>query len=129
MNEIITKCLFPVLYVQLHLTIQTCCTVTFKTSFSFSFKSGPRGRTFWWWGCYGLCLRHKPAELVHSFLLCSCVHVCLYGSFNYISFHKFSRQLSVFSFCSSSHISVLLVLSTIYLVMKVPFNFDVILCG
>ena len=22
---------------------------------------------FSWWGCHGLCLRHKPAELAHSF--------------------------------------------------------------
>ena len=23
--------------------------------------------TFTWWGCYGLCPRHKPVELAHSF--------------------------------------------------------------
>ena len=44
-----------------------------------------------------LCLWHKPTELAHSFLLYSCVYFCLYGLFNYISFHKFSRQLSAFS--------------------------------
>ena len=58
---------------------------------------------------------HKPAELVHSFLLCSCVYFCLCGPFNCISFHKFSQQLSAFSFCSSGLISALLVLSTLYL--------------
>ena len=57
----------------------------------------PRGLTFTWWGCYGLCLWHKPAELAHSFLFCSCVHFCLYGPFNCISFHKFSWQISAFS--------------------------------
>ena len=42
---------------------------------------------------------HKPTELAHSFLFCSCVYFCLYGHFNFISFHEFSRQLSVFSLC------------------------------
>ena len=28
----------------------------------------PRGFTFTWWGCFGgLCRRHKPTELAHSF--------------------------------------------------------------
>ena len=27
----------------------------------------PRGLTFTWWGCYGLCPRQKPTELTHSF--------------------------------------------------------------
>ena len=27
----------------------------------------PPGLTFSWWGCYGLCHRHKPTELAHSF--------------------------------------------------------------
>ena len=58
------------------------------------------GRPFSWWGCYGLCLRHKPAELAHSFLFCSCVCFCLDGPFNCISFHKVSQQLSAFSLCS-----------------------------
>ena len=54
------------------------------------------------------------------------LYFCLYGPFNCISFHKFSRQLSVFLFCCSGLISVLLVLSTVYLVMKVSFSPDVI---
>ena len=29
----------------------------------------PRGLAFSWWGCYGLCLKHKPAELAHSSIL------------------------------------------------------------
>ena len=89
----------------------------------------PRGLTFTWWGCWGLCFWHKPTELAHSFLFCSCVYFCLYDPFNCISFHKFSRQLSVFSLCSSGLIFALLVLSTIYLFMKVSFSSDVILCG
>ena len=50
----------------------------------------PRGLTFTCWGCCGLWLWHKPAELAHSFLFCSCVYFCLSGPFNCISFHKFS---------------------------------------
>ena len=49
------------------------------------------------------------------FLFCSRVCFCLYGPFNCISFNKFCRQLSAFSLCSSSLMSVLLVLSTICL--------------
>ena len=50
---------------------------------------------------------------------------CLYGPFNCISFHKFSKQLSAFSPCSSGLISAVLVLSTTYLFMKVSFSPDV----
>ena len=86
---------------------------------------GPRGLTFSWWGCYGLCSSHKPAEFAHSLLFCSCVCFCLYGPFNCISFHKFSRQLSAFSICSSGLISALSILSAIYLFMKVSLSPDV----
>ena len=71
----------------------------------------------------------RGGELAHSFLFCSCVYFCLYGPFNCISFHKFSRQLSVFWPRSSGLISALPVLSTIYLFMKVSFSPDMILCG
>ena len=37
-------------------------------------------------------VRHKPTELAHSFLFCSCVCFYLCGPFNCILFHKFSRQ-------------------------------------
>ena len=67
----------------------------------------PRWLTFSWWESYGLCRRHKPTELAHSFLFCSCVCFCLYGPFRCMSFHKFSRQ-SPFSH------SVLLVLPPSY---------------
>ena len=90
----------------------------------------PRGLTFTWWGCCGLCLWHKPTELAHSsFLFCFCVYFCLCGPLSCISFHKFSRQLSAFSLCSSGLMSALLVLSTTYLFTKVSFSSDVILCG
>ena len=58
-----------------------------------------------------------------------CVCFCLYGLLNCILFHKFSGQLSAFSLCSSGLISALLVLSTIYLFMKVSLSPDLILCG
>ena len=47
-----------------------------------------------------------PTELARSFLFCSCVCFSLYGPFNCISIHKFSRQLSVFSLCSPCLISL-----------------------
>ena len=74
-------------------------------------------------------VRHKLTELAHSFFLkfYSCVHFCFYGSFNCISLHKFSRQLSVFWLRSSSFISALLVLSTTYLFLKVSFSPDIFL--
>ena len=30
-------------------------------------RGSSHGLTFTWWGCYGLCPRHKPTELAHSF--------------------------------------------------------------
>ena len=74
-------------------------------------------------------LRYKPTELAHSVLFCSCVCFCLYGPFSCISFNKFSRQLSAFSLCSSGLMSASLVLSAIYLCMKVSLSTDIILCG
>ena len=92
-------------------------------------RAGHHELTFTWWWFYGLFLWHKPTQLAHSFSLCSCASFCLYGLFNCISIHKFSRQLSAFSLCSSSLISALLVLSTIYVFMKAPFSPDIILCS
>ena len=82
----------------------------------------PRGLTFTWWGCCDSHFWHKPTELAHSFLFYSCVYFCLYGPFNCISFHKFPRWLSAFSLCSSGLISALLVLSPMYLLLKVSFR-------
>ena len=50
----------------------------------------------------------------YSVLVC----FCLYGPFNCISFHEFTRQLFAFSLWSSGLISALFVLSTVYLFMK-----------
>ena len=82
----------------------------------------------WWW-CYGLCLWHKPAELTHSFLICFRVCLYIYSPFNFISMHKFSRQLSAFSLCSSGLTSAILILSTIDLFVKVSLSLDTIHCG
>ena len=87
------------------------------------------GLTFTWWGCHGLCLRHKLTELAHSFLFCFCVCFYLYGPFNFISFLEFSRQLCVFSLSSFGLISALLVLSTVYLSVKISFSPDIIHSG
>ena len=88
----------------------------------------PHCLVFTCWGCCSLCLWHKPTEPAHSFLFSSCVNFCLYGPFNCISFHKFSR-ISPASHCSSDLISALLVLSTKHLFMKVSLSPDIILCG
>ena len=68
-------------------------------------------------------------SLLTPFLFCSCVYFCLYGPFNCISFHKFSRELSGFYLCSSSPNSAIAVLSTIYFFTKVSLSPDIILCG
>ena len=66
------------------------------------------------------CILQKAAYQQSDVPSCGpLVDFCLYGPFNHISFHKFSQQLPTFSFCSSSLNSALLVLSTIYLFMKV----------
>ena len=69
----------------------------------------------------------QPTELAYTYLFCSRVCFCSYGPFNYISFHKFSRQLSTFSHCFTGVISALLVRSTIHLFMKVSLRTHMIL--
>ena len=69
-----------------------------------------------------------PVELAHSFLFCSWVCFCLNGSFNCISFYKFSQELSAFSLCSSGLISALLSFQ-LYISIKVSLSPDMILCG
>ena len=89
--------------------------------------SSPHWLAFMWWECCGLCLQHKPTELAHSFLFCSCVCSCLGGPFNCISFHEFSPQLSASSLCSSGLVSASLVLSGMCLCAKLSLSPDVIL--
>ena len=87
--------------------------------------TSPRGLTFSWWGCYGLCQTACPFKKK----FCSRVCFCLCSPFNCNSFYKFSRQLSAFSLSSSGLISALLLLSTIDLFSKVSLSPDLILCG
>ena len=47
------------------------------------------------------------------------VSISVFMALSTVLFHKFSRQLSAFSLCSSCLNSVLLVLSAVYLLMKV----------
>ena len=49
-------------------------------------------------------------------------YFCPHSHCNYISFHKFSRQLSAFTLCSSGLISALLVISTVYLFLIVSLT-------
>ena len=46
-----------------------------------------RGLTFSWWGCYGLCPRHKPTELAHSFLFFLLVSVSVFMALSTV-FHS-----------------------------------------
>ena len=92
----------------------------------------PHRLAFTWWGCCRSCLWHKPTELAHSFLFCSCVCFCLCCPFNCISFHKFSWQLSAFSTCSSGLIKYFLPYWSFQLnciFMKVSLSPDIVLCG
>ena len=62
----------------------------------------------------------NQVNLTLLFFLFLCL--CLCGFFNFISFYKCSRQLSAFSLSSSGLISAVLVLSTIYLFVKVSLS-------
>ena len=90
-------------------------------TFKWRVPSGPPSRG----GDVPVCVFwHKPTELAHTFLTALGVYFCLYDPFNCISFHKFSRQLSSFSSCSSGLISAVIVLSTVFFFLKVSINFS-----
>ena len=63
-------CVF-VLAIQSLLDLNTfydlCYVNVFLLIIHLSSYPSPRGFAFTWWGCYGLCPRHKPTELAHSF--------------------------------------------------------------
>ena len=91
--------------------------------------ASPHGLTFTWLRCYCLCQRHESTELAHSFLYSVLASVSLFMVLSTV-FHSInSPNNSAFSLCSSGLISVLLVLSTLYLPIKVSLSPDVILCG
>ena len=91
----------------------------------------PRGLAITWCGDVVVYVKDiNQPSVPASFSVCPAVSVsCLYGPFICISFHKFSRQLSAFSLCSSGLNSALLVLSTTYLFTKVSLSPSVIFCG
>ena len=99
-----------------------------RRSISFFFIIiSPRGLTFTWWGCCSLCFWHKPAELAHSSLFCSCV--CLSLSPFPLYFIPYILPTTLCFLTFSDLIFALLVLSTIYLFRKVSISPDIILCG
>ena len=76
--------------------------------------TSPRGITFSWWVCYGLCLRHKPSELAHSFHTVL-VSVSVFMALSTVFHSMDSPDNSSLSHCSSDLISASLALSTISL--------------
>ena len=119
------------------LLAKTGCTffkITLYCEYTYFFYlaiSSPFGLTSTWWGTLwfmSLKCTNRACPLLFSFS--SRVYFCLYGPFSCISFHTFSRQLSVFSLRSSGLISsALLVLSTTYPFRKVSHSPDIIFCG
>ena len=128
-----------------------CCvserTVTFVKVESFLLRcTSPRGLTFTWWWCYGLCPRHKPTKFAYSFYAVL-VSISVFVALSPVFHSTNSPEHSVFSLSSSGFHSALFVPSTLYLCMKVSEIFynlfneylgdrlqlvlspDVILCG
>ena len=123
---IITVLLLPVMG---NVPFPYICFDAFSEEMSFRATIRSRQLFLFWRTSRQQCLWHKPTELANPFLFRSCVDFRLYGPFNCISLYKFSRQLYAFSLYSSGLISALLVLSTIYLFMKISLTPDIILYG
>ena len=108
-----------------------CRSLTLKLGLRSDYRHSPHGLTFPWWGCYGLCLKHKSTELAHSFFFkfCSCVYFSLFAlSTVFLSIN--SPDKSPFSHSVLPILSLaLLVLSTVCLLMKVSFSPDIIPSG
>ena len=94
-------------------TCQSCdqqgqCTLLVRTCFLslFHLLKGHRGLIFSWWGCYGLCFKHKPTDLAHfpSYLYSILVSVSVFMAHSTV-FHSLNSPENSLS----SH-SVLLVL-------------------
>ena len=88
---------------------------------------GPRRLTVTRWECHGLSdINHLSLPTpFYSVLASLSVFMALSTVFHSLN----SPNNSAFSLCSSGLISALLVLSTIYLFMKVSLSPDIILCG
>ena len=80
-----------------------------------------------WWGCFGLFLTNQPnlPTPFYSVLVSISVFMAVSTVFHSIN----SPKNSALSHCFSSLISASLVLSTIYLFVKVSFSPDIIFCG
>ena len=88
----------------------------------------PRGLTFTWWGCCGLCFLHKPSELAH-FVYFVLMSVSVFMALSTVLYSINSPDNSQFSY---SVLPILFLtfsaLSAIYLFMKVSLSPDVIPC-
>ena len=60
----------------------------------------PHGLTFSWWECYGLCARHKPTKLTHSFYSVL-VSVSVFMALSTVLHSINSPDNSAFSLCTS----------------------------
>ena len=103
--------------------------LSFINNYSHSIKTNAHGLTFTWWECRGLCLRRKPTDLAHSFLFCSCVCFCLYGPFNFISFHKFFLQLCFLTLFFWPYFCFISPFNYISLYDSLPRSWFSVLCG
>ena len=72
---------------------------------------------------------HKPAELAHSCLFCSCVYFCLYGLFNCISFHLILPTTLLFLTLFFRSYFCLIGPFNHFFYIKVSVSADIILCG
>ena len=107
--------MFVHMCVRVHLYVRVCMWLSFSLSLSLVPTGSPsRGG--------------DVMVYVHSFLSHSCVCFCLYGPFNCISFHQFSRQLFAFSLRSSGLILPYWFFQ-LYVSLWVSLIPDIILCG
>ena len=111
LNSPVTDCFNLVL-----LAVDCVNPTTTVSQINLLFVSGnsARGLTFTWWGCYGLCLTHKPTELAHSFYSVL-VSVSVFMALSTVFHSMNSPYNSPLSHTVLRLTPALLVLSTIYL--------------
>ena len=56
--------------------------------------------TFTWWGCYGLCLWHKPTELAHSFSFCATMYCVTHEQMSWTEANKRPDRFNTHMVCS-----------------------------
>ena len=85
------------------------------------------GLTSTWWGCYGLCLTqtNRACPLLFILVLCLFLSFCPFQLYFIPKIlptnHRFLTLFSWFYLC--------IILSIIYLLMKVSYSSDMIPCG